>query len=132
MLERILEVTSGELFGVRVVVTRYPEVVRICEKYQVSTVLHDLPYRNDTVRLGIENILKYAEGQVNGCMFCPADQPLLRKASLQRLSDAWKDEDEICRLSYGEKVGAPILFGKQYFEELEKAGRFWFRNIRIR
>lgn len=53
---RILKATDSPLFSRRVVVTRYPEIAALCEKMGIQTVLHSLPYRSDTVRLGVEAV----------------------------------------------------------------------------
>ena len=72
MIGRILEATEG-LYLRRVVVTRHEDVEAFCRERGVAAVTHDLPGRNDTVRLGLN-----AVGEVDGCLFCPGDQPLLR------------------------------------------------------
>lgn len=114
LIENVLEVTGGNLFAKRVVVTRSEEVRDLCRKQNVDVIFHDLPDRNDTVRLGVE-----AVKEMDGCIFCPCDQPLLQKKSLQRLIAQFeKREKGIERLCYGEKQGTPILFGKEFFEEL--------------
>lgn len=113
-IENVLDLTGGNLFSKRVVVTRSEEVRDLCRKQNVDVILHDLPNRNDTVRLGVE-----AVKEMDGCLFCPCDQPLLQKESLQRMIDQFeKREKGIERLCYGEKQGTPILFGKEFFEEL--------------
>lgn len=114
LLEWILEKTKGNLFEKRVVVTRYPEVVRICQDADVEVILHDLPYRSDTVRLGLQAM----PPEIEGCMFCPIDQPVLSRESLKKMIYDLQGKDGICRLGYGEKSGAPVLFGSRYFEEL--------------
>lgn len=121
MLQWTLECTEG-LFERRVVVTRSAEVAEFCRNQGVQFVLHDFPNRNDTVRLGVECMKA-----MDSCMFCPCDQPLLKRESLLRMfTKSMLDDAEILRLSYGEKQGAPVLFGKSYFPELcslpEKCG----------
>ena len=53
MIQRALDATEG-LFSRRVVVTRHESVAELCWAQNVEVVLHDLPGRNDTVRLGLE------------------------------------------------------------------------------
>ena len=113
MIVRALAATE-ELFDRRVVVTRHADVAAFCQARGVETVLHDKPYRSDTVRLGLE-----AMGDVGGCLFCPGDQPLLRRETVAALVSAWKEEpDAIWRTGFGEEPGAPILFPKWTFGEL--------------
>ena len=113
MIARILAATEG-IFDRRVVVTRHEDVALLCRKQGIEVVLHDLPNRNDTVRLGLE-----AVGDVDGCLFCPGDQPLLRKETVEALVNAWRKEpDLIWRTAFEGQPGAPILFPKWVFSEL--------------
>ena len=113
MIARILAATE-EIFDRRVVVTRHEDVAAFCLEQGVEAVLHDLPNRNDTVRLGLE-----AVGNVDGCLFCPGDQPLLKKGTVAALVSDWREEpDFIWRTAFGDQPGAPILFPKWAFAEL--------------
>ncbi len=53
---RILKATDSPLFSRRVVVTRHPEIAKLCEEMGIRTVLHSFPHRSDTVRLGVEAV----------------------------------------------------------------------------
>ena len=64
--------------------TRSPEVAELACKAGVKTVLHSLPGRNDTVRLGLEALLEQCPG-LAGCIFLPGDQPLLQRETLEAL-----------------------------------------------
>ena len=113
MIARILAATD-DIFDRRVVVTRHEAVAAYCRARNVEVVLHNLPNRNDTVRLGLE-----AVGEVDGCMFCPGDQPLLKKETIEALINGWKRESDcIWRPSFEDQPGAPILFPKWAFSEL--------------
>ena len=113
MIARILAATEG-LFDRRVVVTRHEDVAAFCRGQGIEVVLHDLPGRNDTVRLGLE-----AGGNMDGCLFCPGDQPLLKRDTVAALVSAWQAEpDFIWRTAYENQPGAPILFPKWAFAEL--------------
>jgi molybdenum cofactor cytidylyltransferase len=75
-----------------------------------------MPYRNDTVRLGLEALKK----NINNCMFCPSDQPLLSGDTIRNMVNKANElPDFIWRLSYGDKVGAPIIFPAWSFSELK-------------
>lgn len=114
LIQRILDNTGDGIFARRVVVTRSEEVRRICEVQNVPVIFHELPGRNDTVRLGIGEM-----NGMDGCVFCPSDQPMLRRESLLRIVAAFSQKRSgMFQLSYGEKQGTPILFGREYFEEL--------------
>ena len=113
MIARILAATDDS-FDRMVVVTRHEAVAAYCRARNVEVVLHNLPNRNDTVRLGLE-----AVGEVDGCMFCPGDQPLLKKETIEALINGWKRESDcIWRPSFEDQPGAPILFPKWAFSEL--------------
>lgn len=113
MLARALNATEG-IFARRVVVTRHADVAQYCENRGVMTVLHDLPGRNDTVRLGLDTI-----GDVSSCMFCPGDQPLLRRGTVMALAMASAHaEHTIYRAAFADTVGAPVIFGARYFDAL--------------
>lgn len=113
MILRAIEATEG-IFEKRVVVTRHADVDELCRAHGIESVLHDQPYRSDTVRLGIE-----AVGDAEACVFCPGDQPMLRRETVVALALAAKNHrDGIWRVSFEETPGAPVLFPKWTFAEL--------------
>lgn len=113
MAEQILDTTEG-IFSRRVVVTRHEDVAALCRCRGIEAVLHALPHRNDTVRLGMK-----ALGDVPGVMFCPADQPLITQESIRMLAlCAANTPDTIWRTRCGTEVGAPIVFPRRFFPEL--------------
>lgn len=127
MICRILDATEG-LFAKRVVVTRHEDVAELCRERVIDVVLHDFPHRSDTVRLGLE-----AVGNVDGCMFCPADQPLLRRETIASLLlSAVNRYDNIWRTCFEATPGAPMLFPRWAFAELlnlpEGKGGGWVAN----
>lgn len=98
----------------RVVVTRSEQAVGFCRRQGARVVVHDLPHRSDTIRLGLR-----ALGQVDGCLFCPADQPLLSPETVQALLlCAAHDPAAVWRAARGEEPGAPVLFPKTLFPRL--------------
>lgn len=102
---------AKDVFAKTVVVTRHKDVAELCEKQGINVVLHDLPYRSDTVRLGLE-----ALGAVDGCLFLPGDQPFVMKESLFAMAMASQNTDCIWQLG----GAAPVLFPKWAFEELKE------------
>lgn len=114
MIQRALHATDG-LFAKRVVVTRHESVAALCRKLGADVVLHDLPHRSDTVRLGLE-----ALGNLDACMFLPADQPLLRRETVAMLLEIRKENpDRIIRPAYEDSEGSPVLFPAWAFPELK-------------
>lgn len=128
MIQRALDATEG-LFTRRVVVTRHESVAELCRQQNVEVVLHDLPNRNDTVRLGLE-----ALGDLDCCMFLPGDQPLLRRETVALLMENRKENPgSILRLAYEDTEGSPVLFPSWAFPELRnlpegKGGGFVIKN----
>ena len=114
MIQRALDATEG-LFSCRVVVTRHESVAALCRKQDVAVVLHDLPHRSDTVRLGLE-----ALGDLDACMFLPGDQPLLRRETVSMLLENWKQHTEcIVRPIFEDTEGSPVIFPAWTFPELK-------------
>ena len=110
---RILAATEG-IFAQRVVVTRHEDVARLCERHGIPVLLHSLPHRSDTVRLGLD-----AMPDMNRCMFTPADQPLLRQATVAALALAAADAPEsIWRTCWEDSPGSPVVFPHWAFPEL--------------
>lgn len=110
---RVLSATDG-IFHRRVVVTRHEDVAVLCREKGIETVLHQLPCRSDTVRLGLE-----AVEDVAGCLFCPGDQPLLRRETVATLAlAAVNDPESIWRTAFGDTPGSPVLFPRWTFPEL--------------
>ena len=114
MIQRALDATEG-LFTRRVVVTRHESVAALCREQNVDVIFHELPHRNDTVRLGLE-----ALGDLDACMFLPGDQPLLRRETVAMLLENRKDyPDNILRLAFEDSEGSPVLFPARLFPELK-------------
>ncbi len=114
MIAWILDSTEN-LFAKRVVVTRYKDVETLCRQRGIDVILHKLPHRSDTVRLGMEAM----DNVVSSCMFCPGDQPLLSAGTLQTMLLACKQSPEhIWQLSYKGTPASPLLFPQWAFEAL--------------
>ena len=115
LISRVLDATEG-IFAQRVVITRHPDVARLCESRCIPAVLHDLPHRNDTVRLGLD-----AMETVDRCMFVPADQPLLRQETIAALALASANAPDLMwRTACHDTPGSPVIFPQWAFEELRK------------
>lgn len=114
MIGRILVATRG-IFARRIVVTRHEDVAAFCREQGVAVLLHDLPHRSDTVRLGLDEI---QEG-IAGCMFCPGDQPLLGRGSIRAMCAYFiQCPSMIVQLEYANHPGTPVLFPRRCFDEL--------------
>ena len=131
LLCRAFAATDTPLLAARLVVTRSAEVQALCCAHGVPVLLHTLPGRNDTVRLGLSALLAQQPG-LQGCIFLPGDQPLLRRETLETMLRAFsadvqtqkETERAIFRLGFRAEndpeplVGSPVLFGSGFFPEL--------------
>ena len=108
-----LETVQG-LFQQQVVVTRSSEVAELCRQQEIKVILHDLPYRSDALRLGLNEM-----NGMDGCMFCLGDQPLLGRESVLSLIQHWEsDRDSIWRTQFQSVPGSPVLFPAWAFPKL--------------
>ena len=107
LLGRALDATN-RLFRQdrRIVVTRNPDAAAFCRTEGVPVLLHAQPHRSDTIRLGLE-----ALNAPEGCLFCPADQPLLTPETVQALLFcAAHDPAAVWRTAHDGAPGAPVFF----------------------
>ena len=128
LLCRAFAATDTPQLSARIVVTRSAQVQALCKAQGVPVLLHALPGRNDTVRLGLSALLAQ-HPELTGCMFLPGDQPLLRRATVDQLLTAFEQtqketERVIFRLGApagngpDPLVGSPVLFSNGFFPEL--------------
>lgn len=107
--------------------TRSPEVESLCREREIPVLLHTMPYRNHTVKLGLSALLG-KNPDLAGCIFALGDQPLLSQETIEAMvltfaTQAYRSCGEILRLAsmeHGEvkSPGNPILFDRRYFNEL--------------
>lgn len=123
LLHRVLQLTDTPLLATRVVVTRSAQVQALCTQAGVPVLLHSLPGRNDTVRLGLEYLLEQ-DPRLRGCVFALGDQPLLHPQTLETMLLAFTQQQrspsgrDILRLCWQQQAGSPVLFGSAYFPAL--------------
>ena len=114
LVQWVLNATEG-IFSRRVVVTRHEAVKELCRGQGIEVVYHNLPGLNDTIRLGLHAVVK----EVESCMFCPGDQPLLSRDTIAALGlSAVNDKARIWRAAWGDEAGSPVLFPRGMFPEL--------------
>lgn len=114
LVEWVLDATEG-IFARRVVVTQHADVAALCRQRGAQVVLHDLPGRDDTIRLGLAAV----GDAVSGCVFCPADQPLLARESLLAMAEEGaRHPGRVLRLGWNGTAGSPVLFPKRLFARL--------------
>ena len=113
LINYILE-TTDKIFAKRIVVTRHEAVAEICKEKNIEVILHNLPHRSDTIQLGLEHLL-----DTKHCMFCTADQPLLKEDTIAALALlAINAPLNIIRPIFEDKPGSPVVFPQSAYREL--------------
>lgn len=109
--------TTQDLFAQRVVVTRYEKIAKLCQEQHIPYLLHDKPYLNDTIRLG----MAYCQApELLGYAFCTSDQPFLHWRSVKSLCESFiKTPYAIQRLAYASSPGNPMIFPADLADELQ-------------
>ena len=116
LILRALEAVPAELLDTVVVVTQYPEVMRLAKEFRFAAVHNPHPEEglSHTIALGLTGLRDCA-----GVLFLVADQPLLRRESVEELIRSWREQPEmIAALSHGGVRGNPCLFPARFFPEL--------------
>jgi molybdenum cofactor cytidylyltransferase len=97
-----------------VVVTRSEAVRDLAHARGHRCLLHQLPEVRDTIRLGL-----MALPHTDGCLFCVGDQPLLTRATVEKVIAAYAAHpDKLVRAAFGEREGNPALFPPDLYGEL--------------
>ena len=116
LILRSLESVPPEAFEQVVVVTQYPEIMRIVKEFHFASILNDQPEEglSRTIHLGLT-----ALRDCDGVLFQVSDQPLLRRESVLALTEQWRSQPEgIAALGHGGVRGNPGVFPSALFPEL--------------
>ena len=112
MLACLLDALPAELLSV--VVTRSEAVRDLVQARGFTCILHKQPEVRDTIRLGLE-----ALRDTEGCLFCVGDQPLLTRATVEKvIADYRAHPEAIVRAAYAGREGNPVLFPPAFYGEL--------------
>ena len=96
-------------------VTRSPEVKTVMEREGFDCILHEGPKKSDTMHAGLRNL----DPEMEGYLFMPGDQPLVRPDSLRRMTASFLEHPErAVRLGYHDTAGSPVLFPAFCMEKL--------------
>ena len=113
LISRAIEATGG-LFDKRVLLTRSAAAAEYARARGVQVQLHALPRRSDAMRLGLGEM-----AEMDGCLFCPCDQPLLTRQTVTALAAAFARQPGcIWRPAAAGQPGAPVVFPRWVFAEL--------------
>lgn len=113
LISRAIEATDG-LFDKRLLLTRSAAAAEYARARGVQVHLHALPRRSDAMRLGLGEM-----AEMDGCLFCPCDQPLLTRQTVAALAAAFARQPGcIWRPAAEGQPGAPVVFPRWAFAEL--------------
>lgn len=116
LILRSLESVPPEAFERVVVVTQYPEIMRIVKDFHFASILNDQPQEglSHTIHLGLT-----ALRDCDGALFQVSDQPLLRRESVLALTKLWCLQPEgIAALGHDGVRGNPCIFPAALFPDL--------------
>lgn len=116
LILRALEAVPTEAIDSAVVVTQYPEIMRLAGEFHFAAVYNEHPDYgiSHTIELGLTGLR-----DCDGVMFLVSDQPLLRRKSVAALAHLWKSHpDSIAALSHGGVRGNPCVFPARFYPEL--------------
>ena len=101
----------------RIVVTGQPSILSEGKLRGWDVVINENPEKGISwsIRLGMEQMLKEVP-DLDGILFMVCDQPWLTKETVGRMLTQF--EKGILSLSYNGCSGNPVVFSKDYFEEL--------------
>lgn len=116
LIRRALSAVPAEKFSAVAVVTQYPEILDLAREFSFT------PVRNDAPEAGVSRSIALglaALGDCPGALFLVADQPLLRRESVESLVALWQRQpDGVAALGHGGVRGNPCLFPAWLFPEL--------------
>jgi molybdenum cofactor cytidylyltransferase len=116
LILRSLETVPVECFSSVIVVTQYPEILKLAGEFHFAATLNDKP------ELGVSRSLHLGLTALRdrpAVCFQVSDQPLLRRESVARLVDFWHQApDQIAALAHGGVRGNPCIFPARFYPEL--------------
>lgn len=120
LLERALILHGGLPYHERLLVTRrdYAEAAALGRRYGFTTLFNDEPERGmgSSAAVAAAALL---EGGADGAIFCVADQPYLKRESVERLlADFAARPDRIAACAHGGLRGNPCVFPRALIPEL--------------
>ena len=116
LIRRALSAVPAEQLSAVAVVTQYPEILDLAREFSFT------PVRNDAPEAGVSRSIALGLAALGDCpraLFLVADQPLLRRESVEALVALWQRQpDGVAALGHGGVRGNPCLFPARLFPEL--------------
>jgi len=116
LILRALETVPTECFSSVVVVTQYPEILKLAGEFHFAAIHNDKPEQglSRSIHLGLT-----ALRDCPAVCFQVSDQPLLRRESVAALANFWHQQPEqIAALAHGGVRGNPCIFPQKFFPKL--------------
>lgn len=116
LIRRALEAVPAQNFAAVTVVTQYPEVAALAEEFGFTHIYNERPEDglSRTIALGTEAMLT-----CDAIVYMVSDQPLLERASVERVVARWKENPSyIVGAAHHGKRGNPCIFPREFFGEL--------------
>ena len=116
LILRALDAVPEEEFAAVAVVTQYPEVESMAERYGFIPVHNPHPDWgiSHTIRLGLE-----ALGECEAAVFQVSDQPMLRRETVKAEVEFFRQHpDKLVGLGHNGVRGNPCIFPASYYPEL--------------
>lgn len=115
-------VIDSDVFSQILVVTKFKEIIEICNKYPMVQVINN-PLAHlgiaESIKLGIKNSFDF----IDGYMFIPSDQPNISLKSFKKLSLAFKNnKNNIIVSDFDGIIGSPNIFTKDFRNDLLNIG----------
>lgn len=116
MIERAMGILPPEMFSKAVVVSSYPEILRLAGAKGYIAIENPNPEQGQSVSVHLGT---QALPDMDGILYTVCDQPWLRTESVKRLINAFSAApDDIWALSWAGRKGNPVIFPKTLFPEL--------------
>ena len=118
LILRALEAVPAEAFETVVVVTQYPEIMRLAGEFHFAAIHNPHPDYgiSHTIALGLTELR-----DCDGVLFQVSDQPLLRRESVAALAQFWQEHPaNLVALGHDGVRGNPCVFPARFFPELLK------------
>lgn len=118
-MEGIGKLKKLETFGPKAVVTGNSEIADTARRHKIFPVWNDQPDKGVSlsIQLGIEAVERL-DDETEAFMFMVCDQPGLKVSTLNRMIKDYRDG--ILELGYQGRHGNPVIFSRDYAEELKK------------
>jgi len=114
VIEYTLENLRDAPFDRRAIVAATPELLAIAQRYGIDGTVNDRPDLgvSRSIRMGLELM----DG-TDACMFCVADQPLLRRETLDGMLQSY-ERGTILMAAHNGQSGNPVIYPSSLYAEL--------------